>query len=50
MAKVNWPSRDDVVSTTVVVIVTVGIFAAYFAITDKVLSTAYYWLMNYFKH
>jgi len=50
MAKVNWPSRDDVISTTTVVIVTVAIFALYFAVTDKLLSMAYYWLMGHFKH
>jgi preprotein translocase subunit SecE len=50
MSKVNWPSRDDVVSTTVVVIVTVGIFALYFAVTDKILSWAYSRLMGYFLH
>ncbi len=36
MKRVTWPSRDRVQSTTVVVIVSVFIFAAYFKIVDTV--------------
>jgi preprotein translocase subunit SecE len=50
MAKVNWPSRDDVISTTTVVIVTVGLFALFFFVTDTILSRADGWLLNFFKH
>jgi preprotein translocase subunit SecE len=38
MKQVNWPTRDDVISTTVVVIVTVAFFAVYFALVDGGLS------------
>ena len=34
MRKVVWPGREDVQTTTIVVIVTVFIFAAYFALVD----------------
>jgi preprotein translocase subunit SecE len=50
MSKVNWPSRDDVISTTTVVIVTVAIFALFFFVTDSVLFRAETWLMHYIKH
>ena len=46
MSKVNWPSRDDMISTTVVVVVTVGLFAAYFAAIDTGLS---YFVNRLFK-
>jgi preprotein translocase subunit SecE len=50
MRQVNWPSRQDVWSTTIVVIVTVGFFAAYFFVTDSVLSKAEGWLFHIVKH
>jgi len=50
MTKVNWPSRDDVISTTTVVVVTVAIFALFFFATDSILSKADAWLLNYVKH
>lgn len=34
MKRVTWPNRDRVESTTVVVLVSVFIFAAYFKIVD----------------
>jgi preprotein translocase subunit SecE len=37
MKRVTWPSREKVQSTTLVVIVSVFIFAAYFYIVDKIL-------------
>jgi preprotein translocase subunit SecE len=50
MNKVNWPSRADVWSTTVIVIVTVAFFAGYFLLTDTILSSARQWLFHYFEH
>jgi preprotein translocase subunit SecE len=50
MSKVNWPNRDDVISTTTVVVVTVAIFALFFFITDSVLFRAENWLMHYIHH
>ena len=49
MRQVNWPSRQDVWSTTVVVVITVAFFGVYFAITDSLFSRASVWLLHYFK-
>jgi preprotein translocase subunit SecE len=38
MKRVTWPNRDRVQSTTLVVIVSVFIFAAYFEVVDTVLE------------
>lgn len=38
MKRVTWPNRKRVESTTVIVIVSVFIFAAYFKIVDQVLE------------
>ena len=38
MKRVTWPNRDRVQSTTLVVIVSVFIFAAYFEVVDTVLQ------------
>jgi preprotein translocase subunit SecE len=38
MKRVTWPSRDRVQSTTLVVILSVFIFAAYFKIVDTVIE------------
>ena len=40
MRKVVWPSRPEVQSTTVVVLVTVFIFAAYFWLVDNIIGRA----------
>jgi preprotein translocase subunit SecE len=50
MKQVNWPSREDVTSTTVVVIVTVAFFGVYFLLADTVCSKAITFLINYAKH
>lgn len=39
MKRVSWPTRDRVQSTTVVVILSVFIFAAYFKIIDQVIQS-----------
>jgi preprotein translocase subunit SecE len=49
MKQVNWPSRLDVWSTTIVVIVTVGFFALFFFMTDSLLSKAEDWLFHFVK-
>ena len=38
MKRVTWPTRDRVQSTTLVVIVSVFIFAAYFYAVDGIIS------------
>jgi preprotein translocase subunit SecE len=40
MRKVIWPSREEVQSTTTVVLVTVFIFAAYFWLVDNIIGRA----------
>jgi preprotein translocase subunit SecE len=40
MRKVIWPSREQVQSTTIVVLVTVFIFAAYFWLVDNIIGRA----------
>ena len=49
MKLVNWPSRADVISTTVVVVVTVTFFGLYFAVTDGLFSRLIRWLIDYAK-
>ena len=51
MRKVVWPSRNDVQTTTIVVLVTVFIFAAYFALVDFVVGQGVTQLITKFaKH
>ena len=40
MRRVTWPSRQQVESTTAVVILTVFAFAAYFQVVDQVLASS----------
>ena len=49
MRQVNWPSRLDVQSTTIVVTVTVAFFGLYFWLTDLVFSKLYVFVNGYFK-
>ncbi len=48
MRRVTWPSRKQVRATTVVVIITVFVFGAYFAVVDSVLNYGMGRLFNYF--
>jgi preprotein translocase SecE subunit len=50
MRQVNWPSRLDVWSTTIVVTVTVAFFGVYFWLTDLVFSRLYIIVNGYFRH
>ena len=50
MKQVNWPSRADVISTTVVVVVTVAFFAVFFGVTDTILTRAANWLFHIATH
>jgi preprotein translocase subunit SecE len=47
MKQVNWPSRSDVISTTAVVVVTVGFFAVFFGLTDTILTRLANWLFHF---
>ena len=51
MHKVTTPSRAEVQSTTLVVLITVFLFAGYFALVDLVLSnTLDKWFVHVTKH
>jgi preprotein translocase subunit SecE len=50
MKKVTTPSRKEVQATTLVVIITVFLFGAYFAVIDKVIGTGVDSLLRYFTH
>ena len=48
MKKVSWPSRQEVMGTTIVVMVAVAIFGLYFFIVDTLLGQALNWLLHHF--
>ena len=48
MRRVTWPSKKQVQATTIVVIVTVFVFGAYFAIVDWALNFGMTKVLNYF--
>ena len=48
MKQVTWPSRDDVVSTTGVVIATVAFFGVFLAIVEKLAQFGLDRLLKYF--
>jgi preprotein translocase subunit SecE len=50
MKKVTAPSFKEIQSTTVVVIITVFIFGAYFGIIDYILSNSLERFYKYFTH
>jgi len=49
MRKVTSPSWKEVQATTTVVVITVFIFAAYFAVIDYFIQNGVTYLFNYFK-
>jgi preprotein translocase SecE subunit len=49
MKQVTWPSREDVVSTTGVVIATVFFFGVFLAIVDWLVQLGVQRVINYFK-
>jgi preprotein translocase subunit SecE len=46
MKKVVTPSRQEVRSTTMVVLVTVAIFATYFYLLDRILGQGIHWMLT----
>lgn len=50
MSKVVWPTRQDVISTTVVVIITVAFFGVFFLGTDSFFGWLETVVLNHFKH
>jgi preprotein translocase subunit SecE len=49
MKQVNWLSRQDVMSTTIVVSVTVAFFGAYFFLVDSAVSNMIQRVLKYFR-
>ncbi|HEY3930578.1 MAG TPA: preprotein translocase subunit SecE [Candidatus Koribacter sp.] len=50
MKKVSVPSRKEVQSTTVVVVITVFIFGLYFWVVDNAIGKLIDYVFTYFKH
>jgi preprotein translocase subunit SecE len=48
MRRVTWPNRKQVESTTAVVIVSVFLFAGYFAVVDGLLEAGEKGLLSFF--
>ena len=48
MKKVSWPNRQEVIGTTIVVMVAVAVFGLYFFIVDTVLGQALNWVLRHF--
>lgn len=48
MRRVTWPNRKQVESTTAVVIISVFLFAGYFAIVDGVLQAGVKGILGFF--
>jgi preprotein translocase subunit SecE len=48
MKKVSWPGRQEVMSTTLVVIIAVVFFGAYLGVVDVLLGKGVQAVLNYF--
>ena len=48
MKKVSWPSRDEVFSTTLIVIGSVFFFGLYLGLVDTVLAQGFKRVLDYF--
>ncbi|PJB83369.1 MAG: preprotein translocase subunit SecE [Acidobacteria bacterium CG_4_9_14_3_um_filter_49_7] len=44
LRRVTWPTKDDVISTTIAVLVLTVIFSFFIYLSDKVLSVAVEWV------
>jgi preprotein translocase subunit SecE len=49
MKKVSWPGRQEVISTTLVVIIAVLFFGAYLGVVDAALGYGVNKLLHYFN-
>jgi preprotein translocase subunit SecE len=49
MRKVSWPGRQEVMSTTLIVLAAVLFFGAYLGVVDQVLGAGIRQLLNYFS-
>jgi preprotein translocase subunit SecE len=50
MRRVTWPNKQEIYSTTVMVIITTFLFGGYFMICDKTFSALMVSVLNYFSH
>jgi preprotein translocase SecE subunit len=48
MKKVSWPGRDEIVGTTIVVIIAVFFFGAYLGLVDYILGLGLNRVLTYF--
>jgi preprotein translocase subunit SecE len=48
MKKVSWPSRQEVIGTTIVVIVAVFFFGLYLGAVDQLLGMGLSWVLRHF--
>ncbi len=48
MRKVSFPTRDEVVATTIVVLITSTVFAAFLFVADQVIIYAYQGIVKVF--
>ena len=48
MRRVTWPNRKQVEGTTAVVIISVFVFAAYFAVVDNILTRGLNAVLRFF--
>ena len=49
MRKVSWPARQEVLGTTIVVVVSVFFFGLYLGLIDYLLSMGLNWVLAYFR-
>jgi preprotein translocase subunit SecE len=50
MRQVTWPSREEVISTTFVVLIAVAFFGVFFFGVDSFVGYVLTGIINYFKH
>lgn len=50
MKRVTWPSKQEIYSTTVMVVITTFLFGGYFMICDKAFGSLMLKVLNYFSH
>ena len=48
MKKVSWPARQEVVGTTIVVVIAVFFFGLYLGLVDLLLDRGLQWVLGYF--
>jgi len=48
MKKVSWPSRQEVIGTTIVVVVAVFFFGLYLGAVDQLLGLGLSWVLRHF--